>query len=346
MEPPFLFSPVPELTPAERFRLEKEDQIKDAIGRKDLIALQRLAKTKGGLVTDALRRQAWPILLGCDVEPKFVEDWTALPPHPDEDQAQLDVNRAFVYYPEDVPDAAMTKKREELWQLIVHVLRKHPRLSYYQGYHDVCQVVYLVFGLRRALPVLEYLTLFRLRDFTMPSLQPAMEMLQLIPPLIGQIDRPLAQHLALTSPVYALSAMITLFAHDVQTYADIVALFDFFFAAEDASLPVYLYATIMVKRRDELLAFGEDEPEMLHAVLSRFPQPLPLDLNDALAMATALHTQYPPHTLQPGWGRVSPHSVLRTWRPPDPQEIPPPAAGRTPRRRKSSAARPPRAASR
>jgi hypothetical protein len=44
-----------------------------------------------------------PILLGCE-QPLSTADisgtsWKALPRHRDEDQVQLDVNRAFVYYP-------------------------------------------------------------------------------------------------------------------------------------------------------------------------------------------------------------------------------------------------------
>jgi len=48
-----------------------------------------------------------PILLGCtseDTTPAQPEhsnqlQWRSLPRHPDEDQVQLDVDRAFVYYP-------------------------------------------------------------------------------------------------------------------------------------------------------------------------------------------------------------------------------------------------------
>jgi TBC1 domain family member 20 len=46
-----------------------------------------------------------PILIGsdADVEGKTEVDlpgsWKQLPPHRDEEQVQLDVNRAFVYYP-------------------------------------------------------------------------------------------------------------------------------------------------------------------------------------------------------------------------------------------------------
>lgn len=44
-----------------------------------------------------------PMLLGCEQPASGTESqentWKALPRHRDEDQVQLDVNRAFVYYP-------------------------------------------------------------------------------------------------------------------------------------------------------------------------------------------------------------------------------------------------------
>lgn len=44
-----------------------------------------------------------PLLLGCgdgNGEGEAAPPWTALPPHRDEPQVALDVNRAFVYYPD------------------------------------------------------------------------------------------------------------------------------------------------------------------------------------------------------------------------------------------------------
>jgi TBC1 domain family member 20 len=49
-----------------------------------------------------------PILLGINPEKTTVveekslisDQWSNLPRHPDEDQVQLDVDRAFVYYPQ------------------------------------------------------------------------------------------------------------------------------------------------------------------------------------------------------------------------------------------------------
>ena len=106
---------------------------------RDIGQLRLLAEAEGGFLTDALRRQACtfesllfpktsplaymsvvagPVLLGLksptdDATVKgsnishggpsqpdaSLANWKELPPHRDEDQVQLDVNRSFIYYP-------------------------------------------------------------------------------------------------------------------------------------------------------------------------------------------------------------------------------------------------------
>ena len=99
----------------------KKDAILQACHDRDIVKLVRLTETAGGLLEDSLRQAACkccvlstvtlrtnaagkgPILLGCE-QPLHTADahdpsWKALPRHRDEDQVQLDVNRAFAYYP-------------------------------------------------------------------------------------------------------------------------------------------------------------------------------------------------------------------------------------------------------
>jgi hypothetical protein len=55
-----------------------------------------------------------PILLGLqpgDVKTEAASpssSWESLPRHKDEDQVQLDVNRAFIYYPDSMPSSFLT----------------------------------------------------------------------------------------------------------------------------------------------------------------------------------------------------------------------------------------------
>lgn len=55
-----------------------------------------------------------------------------LPAHPDEGQVKLDVDRSFVNLLDDAPPEIKARRREELQDVIVAVLRLHPDLNYFQ----------------------------------------------------------------------------------------------------------------------------------------------------------------------------------------------------------------------
>jgi len=95
--PPRRPSPLIELSPADK---EKEALISAACEDGDLDSLALLATGTSGLLTDGLRRTAWPLLLGCS-EQATTTPWEKLPPHKDEHQVALDVDRAFCYYPKN-----------------------------------------------------------------------------------------------------------------------------------------------------------------------------------------------------------------------------------------------------
>lgn len=68
-------------------------------------------------------------------------------------------------------------------------------------------------------------------------------------------------------------------------------------------------------RKDELLEYGPDEPDMLYAILSKLPKPL--DLESLISRTTLLFSQHPPETLPfHAWRKVSRYSVLKTTRDP------------------------------
>ncbi|KAJ5183309.1 hypothetical protein N7492_000925 [Penicillium capsulatum] len=294
-------------------REEKIEAIRQACDSRDTEGLVRYATTKGGLLEDELRQRAWPILLQCDEETRHddLRPWNELPRHSDEDQVQLDVNRSFVYYP-DAPDDVISKKKEQLSILITRILRNYPMLCYFQGYHDIVQVILLVLGSKKAAPAMAQISLFRIRDYMLPSLSPSLKHLHLIPAIIETTDPALRQHLSTTQPFFALAATLTLYAHDIQEYSDIARLFDFLLAQEPV-VAIYLFAAIILSRKKELLEIPIDEPEMLHFTLSKLPSPL--DLDGHISSATQLFKDHPPESLPFGaWKRIPQTSVLKTSR--------------------------------
>ncbi|OBT45645.1 hypothetical protein VE00_03577 [Pseudogymnoascus sp. WSF 3629] len=297
---------------------QKSKHIEEACQWKDTQRLRDLAVSEGGLVSDDIRRRAWPILLGFspdDTEP-IADDqqcWQKLPRHVDEDQVQLDVNRAFIYYPTDQTTKQIDTRKGELSDLITEVLRRQPYLCYFQGYHDICQVFLLVLGHKNCSEAVLRLSALRIRDFMLPTLAPALAQLRLIPGIIRTVNPKLYQHLSDTQPFFALSGTLTMYAHDIQEYGDIARLFDVFLARESI-FSVYMFAQIVLNRSEELFDTPADEPEMLHSILSKLPKPL--NLERLISDTTNLLEQHPPESL-PLWSKISQSSVLKTARSPE-----------------------------
>ncbi|KAM0327917.1 hypothetical protein ACHAQA_005315 [Verticillium albo-atrum] len=301
---------------------QKARDILDACKWKNIEALQALAATDCGFMTDDLRRQAWPVLLGVPVEKDALDGtttdaqndgaWKELPRHRDEDQVQLDVNRSFIYYPKNQTEAELDQRKRELSDLINEVLRRNPYLCYFQGYHDICQVFLLVLSAPLRAPSLERLSALRIRDFMLTNLDPTVDQLRLIPDILAAADPSLKHQLAGTEPFYALAGTLTMYAHDIQAYGDIARLFDVLLAREPV-FSVYMFAQIVLSRRDELLALAEDDdPALLHLMLSKLPQHM--DLERLIADTSTLFNAHPPESL-PAWRRrISPASCLKTAR--------------------------------
>ncbi|KAJ5278898.1 hypothetical protein N7478_004270 [Penicillium angulare] len=299
----------------EKFHSDKANAIRQACSDRDIEALASHATGEGGLLEDELRRIAWPILLRCDggmQDDDHLKPSGDLPRHPDEEQVHLDVNRAFVYYPNDLSNQAIAEKKVQLSDLITKILRNYPMLCYFQGYHDIVQVFLLVLGNQEAALAMAHVSLFRIRDYMLRTLSPAVKHLQLIPAIIEAVDPTLRQHLANIQPFFALAATLTLYAHDIQEYSDIARLYDLLLAREPV-VSIYLFAAIILHRKKELMDIPLDEPEMLHFTLSKLPQPL--DLDGHILHAEKLFKDHPPESLPSGiWKSISRYSVLKTSR--------------------------------
>jgi TBC1 domain family member 20 len=208
----------------------------------------------------------------------------------------------------DDSQAELEKKKAELSDLITEVLRRYPYLCYFQGYHDVCQVLLLVLPRDLRVRAVSRLSVLRMRDFMLPTLAPSLALLRLIPDLLQAEDPALYQHLSRNEPYFALSDTLTMFAHNVQRYSEIARLFDALIAREQV-FSLYLVTQIVLRRREELLK--HDEADMLHFTLSKLPPNL--DIEAVIADAAALFDRHPPESLRT-WRNISSASVVKTTR--------------------------------
>lgn len=194
--------------------------------------------------------------------------------------------------------------------MILEVLRRHPALSYFQGYHDIVQVFYLVLGTQAAPRAAARLSLLRIRDFMLTSLEPAIAQLELLRPLLQYADPVLYEHLPKSSATFALAGTITMFAHNITEYKDITRLFDFFLARH-AVMPLYFFAAVVLSRREELLNIEKEDEDILHVMLSKLPQPFDVEFH--IARSVELYERLHPGSLASWeWWRISPSSVLKT----------------------------------
>lgn len=144
----------------------------------------------------------------------------------------------------------------------------------------------------------------------LPTLQAAISQLRLIPEILRAADPALASHLSEAQPFFALSDTLTMYAHNITTLGEISRLFDVLLAREPV-FSVYMFAAIVRSRREELFETPRDEPEMLHSILSKLPQPLALET--IIQSTHELFEAHPPETL-PSWRKISCASVLKTAR--------------------------------
>lgn len=170
----------------------------------------------------------------------------------------------------------------------------------------------LVLGKELAVEAALRFSLLRLRDFMLPSLASSLTQLELLPAILTVADPTLAQHLSQTRPYFALAATLTMFAHDIESYAEIARLFDFLLA-EDAVVAIYLYSAIILSRREELLEIPADDEDMLFFTLQKLPKSL--DFETLIESCLSLVQAHPPEKLpRRAWAKISPNSVLKTTR--------------------------------
>lgn len=101
-----------------------------------------------------------------------------------------------------------------------------------------------------------------------------------------------------------------MYAHDIQEYGEISRLFDALLARE-AVFSVYMFAQIVLQRSDELFEIPADEPDMLHFILAKLPNPLRIET--LIANTVLLFEKHPPEMLKI-WRSISSNSVLKTAR--------------------------------
>ncbi|XP_071386901.1 TBC1 domain family member 20 [Centroberyx affinis] len=282
----------------DSWRKQKLAEIHQALNSDpvDIETLRTAAASKGGLLTDELRRKVWPKLLNINVyDLPHKPGRDVRENHKDYNQVLLDVRRSMKRFPKGMPATERAVLQEQLIDIILEVLKRSPQLHYYQGYHDVAVTLLLVVGERLAIAMLHTLSNHHLRDFMDPTMDSTKHILNYLMPILEQVDTELHDFMvrAEVGTIFALSWLITWFGHVLSEFRHTLRLYDFFLASHPL-MPIYLAATIVLHRQKEVKE-TECDMAMVHHLLSRIPQDLPYEL--LIGRAQALFDQYPPSLL-------------------------------------------------
>ncbi|AOA61376.1 GTPase-activating protein for yeast Rab family members [Komagataella phaffii CBS 7435] len=204
---------------------------------------QNAINNPSGLLVSSLRATAWPLLL--NVQHELSQDASSLKPHLEEGQVRLDVDRS--YLPSD--------KHHLLQNVIVKLLRNHPYLHYYQGFHDVVSVLLVTLDYDETLTydIAETLCLHHLRDFMLADMTGTTDLLPLVVDLVKVADKRFGDLLELIPPFYSLASIITMFSHDLDVQ-DVVVLWDFAFAMGNVTQAlIYLYAVLILINKQQII---------------------------------------------------------------------------------------------
>lgn len=273
-------------------------KILTALADDDIEYLRKACILPGGLLNDDIRQKVWPKLVGVDMfETSPRPSREVIEEHPYYRQVVLDVNRSLKRFPPSIKEAQRLAMQDQLVLLIMRVLYHHPEFHYYQGYHDICVTFLLVLGEEMAFYVIEALSTTHLNVFMEKTMEPTIELLNYMYPLIGKKDPKLMNFLykSEVGVAYCLSWLITWFGHVLNNYIDVVRLFDFFIVS-DPWMPMYLTSVIVLHRQVEVM---EQECDMacVHSLLSRVPDDA-LPFEELIQHSLKLYASYKPKLLK------------------------------------------------
>ncbi|KAF3833973.1 hypothetical protein F7725_025177 [Dissostichus mawsoni] len=237
----------------------------------DIETLRRAAGSKGGLLTDELRRKVWPKLLNINVyDLPHKPGRDVRENHKDFNQVVLDVRRSMKRFPKGMRASERAVLQEQMIDIILEVLKRTPS--------SITTKATMMW-----------------RDFMDPTMDSTKHILNYLMPILEQVDTELHDFMirAEVGTIFALSWLITWYGHVLSDFKHTMRLYDFFLASHPL-MPIYLAATIVLHREKEVKK-TECDMAMVHHLLSRIPQDLPYEL--LIGQAQDLFDQYPPSLL-------------------------------------------------
>ncbi|GAM22810.1 hypothetical protein SAMD00019534_059850 [Acytostelium subglobosum LB1] len=282
------------ITEVDRKKAKKITAIRQCLQRVpvDVEGLRRCSVTEFGFVNNDIRTSVWPILLDIN-QSKIINHESAIIEHKDTDQVTKDVERSMWRFTKG-KSKLREKKRAELTRIINAILSLYPQLHYFQGYHEIGSILLMVTNERLSFAMLERLSLNHIGDSMRPSFSEVSKILNLLFPLLSFVDKQTHQFIVNSEvqPMFAISWLITWFAHNFEELEPTARLFDFFLASHPL---IPLYFSLITYLKKDLLKL-ECAYDTVHHYFSNLPDDLPLDL--LIQQTQKLYDKIPPKKLQ------------------------------------------------
>lgn len=300
----------------------KAKTLSEALQNKNTDVLAEYLRSTEGLINNEFRMKIWPLILGVansgdETDEEILSnkqsgidspnlklnrqsvtsfllndlDLNDLPPHKDEDQVKLDIQRSFTVlshmqsyhhlqnesFTAIFSNNDIDQLKKSLLNLIIKILRKYPCLNYYQGYHDIASIILIVCYEQGGEPnsskndelafkLLEKLTVFHLRDYMITDINLSINHLKLIPSLLEVIDTDLFELIKQSSNSYilssgfhydynfyqGLSSILTFYSHDLNNLHQLLIIWDFILSYNSVIVNVYLYVALLLFHKEDI----------------------------------------------------------------------------------------------
>lgn len=299
---------------------ETVQMVNEMLLKEDVMSLRKIAAVRG-LVSDSLRRRAWPFILDVSTTNVYRDagggestggevpyHMLKCMSHKDDAVVRADIERSLWKYSKGWSVGERDRERARLSDIITASLEGNTQgVYYYQGLHYVASVLLLVCGEGSAHAMLHKLVRCQLRDCTRSTIDPALRTLHLLYPILKHADRELYDFIksqnepALETPYFALSWYMTWFAHDVDSLEDSARLFDLFMASHPM-MPLYVACEVIIGARAEILQFTNGQGDLVYSFLNKLSivGPNRPTVDTIVQKAVNLYKQIPPHVLTAG----------------------------------------------
>ena len=265
----------------------------------DLTALRAISRRPGGFLSHALRNRVWPKLLNLN-RYELVDYRVFLDPHRDDSQVKCDVDRSLWSFRHAAAwtDRYREHRRTALSNIIMAILCRNNTLYYFQGFHDLVSVFLLVLEEDHlAFAVAEAVSLYFIRDCMQVDFVTISKLTPLLFNIVLAADKGLHTFLKRSGiePFFAISWIITWFAHDIKDIGAIARLYDVMLCSPP-SYSLYLAAAYLLHLRDAILQEDCDFAT-LHNFLVHAPENVGVPVEALLPVADRLLAMLPPDRL-------------------------------------------------